>query len=629
MLIGTDICADDSAATIHLRILATTDLHAHLLPYDYYLDVPAPQLGLAQTGTLIRNFRRAARNCLLFDNGDFLVGSPVHDQCFVELGKRPDAIPPILGAMNSLGYDAAALGNHEFNYGLGPLYEAQKRAKFPFLCANAQFPGHPDFPAYTILERDLSDDRGQPQRLKIGVLGLCPPQIANWDRHNLPEGTTTHGIVETATRLVPEIRQAGADIVIALCHSGLGAETAHPNLENALIPLAQTDGIDAIVGGHTHVVYPCPETAKGVAGPSGTIHGKPVVVPGFYGSHLGVIDIELKNDPAGWRPASHSVQAVPISAENERGVHSPLVNPDPQIIRSAIDLHNQTLRQIREPLGKTDTALQSYFALVRPDATLTVVANAQAATAKAALAKTAYGDLPLLSAAAPFRVGGRAGPTNYIDIPAGPLLMRHAAELYQYPNFVTVIEATGAILLEWLEKSAGIFNQLVDGVQDQSLINPDMPSYNFDVIFGLDYVIDPRKPARTFHTRQRNGFENSRIHDLRYKGRLVGPDDRFVVATNSYRLGGGGEFAMLAGCPVVYETRRSVREIVTKHLLDPRNEQMLPDAPWRFPVIHSTSATFESGPGALNYLTEINAPQIRHLGPAPHGFERFCFDFSQ
>jgi 2',3'-cyclic-nucleotide 2'-phosphodiesterase/3'-nucleotidase len=252
-----------AAGQAHLRILATTDLHCHVQPYDYYADKPSDTLGLARTASIIEEIRAEATNTMLVDNGDYLQGNPMGDYLAYERGMKPGDIHPVMAGMNTLAFDAGTLGNHEFNYGVGFLDLVNAGANFPIVCANfgtALGAGPREdklhLKPYVILDRTISDGAGVPSTVRVGLIGFVPPQIMMWDRGHLEGGFAVRDILEAARAWVPEMREAGADIVVALSHSGLAAGPDAPMLENAAFQLAGIEGIDAIVTGHQHLVWP-------------------------------------------------------------------------------------------------------------------------------------------------------------------------------------------------------------------------------------------------------------------------------------------------------------------------------------------------------------------------------------
>src|SRR5215475_7551618 len=325
-------------AALRLRLLSTTDIHTHIVDYDYYRDQRDVSLGLARTATLIRQARGEARNALLFDSGDLIQGNPLGDFVAVEQRLQPGQVHPVFKALNLLDYTAASLGNHEFNYGLDFLHLALAGAHFPYVTANV-FVAGPDRAAapplikpYVILDRDCIDEGGITRRLRVGVIGFVPPHFMRWDNANHDDRALVIDIVEAARRYVPQMRAAGADLVVALVHSGLSAVPARGMDENAAAYLAQVPGIDAILAGHSHLVFPDPSFANlpGVDVARGTIRGVPTVMAGFWGSHLGVVDLTLRRTATGWTRVDGTATTRAIRRrEDNRWV--PTVQPEPAV----------------------------------------------------------------------------------------------------------------------------------------------------------------------------------------------------------------------------------------------------------------------------------------------------------
>ncbi len=281
-----------------LRLIGVTDLHASLYPYDYFRDRPDESLGLAQTAALIAEARGECLNCLLFDNGDILQGTPLGDFAAENMAKDRAGRHPVIVVMNTLDYAAATLGNHEFNYGLDILERAYAAARFPVTCSNVRrADGAPWFPPSIIVERLFADDGGAKRALKVGVIGVAPPQIAQWDEAHITGKLITVDIVEAARAEVAALQRRGADLVVALCHSGISRLASTPGEENAAQDLAKVEGIDALFLGHQHLLFPGQDFAgvDGLDAARGTIHGKPAAMAGFWGSHLGVVDLVFRN----------------------------------------------------------------------------------------------------------------------------------------------------------------------------------------------------------------------------------------------------------------------------------------------------------------------------------------------
>ncbi|MEX5727740.1 2',3'-cyclic-nucleotide 2'-phosphodiesterase/3'-nucleotidase [Rhodovulum iodosum] len=621
-----------AANQAHLRLMETTDLHVHVFPYDYYADRPVDTVGLARTAAHIADIRAAAANSMLLDNGDFLQGNPMGDYIAYERGMREGDLHPVIAAMNAVGFDASTLGNHEFNYGLDFLMKSLAGAAFPVISANiAKTLGASPtadtglVKPYIILERTLTDGAGNAHPIKVGLIGFVPPQIMTWDRRHLEGRVAARDIVETARAWVPQMKEEGADIIVALSHSGLGEADHVAGQENASIPLAAVDGIDAVMTGHQHLPFPGPAFADlpGVEADKGTIHGKPAVMGGFWGSHLGVIDLMLERDGGAWRIVAHESALRPIARRNEDRSITPLVESQPHVLDAVAKEHQETLAYVRRAVGKTAAPLHSYFALVADDPSVQIVSNAQTWYIAQMLKGTAHEGLPLLSAAAPFKAGGRGGPDYYTDVPVGDVAIKNVADLYLYPNTVRAVRVNGAQLKGWLERSAGMFNQITPGAQDQVLLNPDFPSYNFDVIDGVEYQIDLSQPSRFDAKGKPLNPEASRIVNLTWRGQPVTDDMEFVIATNNYRAGGGGDFPGAKGDTVIFEGPDTNRDVIVRFIVEQGTINPAADGNWRFAPMPGTTVLFDTGPRAAAYADGVPGLNVQPAGDGPDGFARF------
>lgn len=621
------------AKQAHLRIMETTDIHVNLLPYDYYADKPNDTMGLSRTATLIDAIRKEATNAMLVDNGDLLQGSPMGDFVAYERGMKEGDLHPIMKGMNLLGYDCSTLGNHEFNYGLPFLDKVIAGAGFPFVCANlirgTEVAANPRddklyLAPYVVLDKKLKDGSGAEKPIKIGVIGFVPPQIMVWDAKNLEGNVRTRDIVEAAKAWVPQIREEGADIVIALSHSGIDVKQADM-MENASYFVAGVEGIDAVFTGHQHLVFPGKKDFQELAGVdtrSGTLQGKPAVMGGFWGSHMGLIDLLLENDGNKWRVVSATSEARPIFERVDNKAKA-LVGDDQRIVDALKSDHEATLAYVRRPVGKTSAPLYSYFALVADDPSVQIVSQAQTWYLKELLKDGPYKDLPLLSAAAPFKAGGRGGADYYTDVPAGDVAIKNVADLYLYPNTVRAVAITGAQVKEWLEMSAGIFNQVEPGKADQKLINPDFPSYNFDVIDGVTYKIDLSQPPKYDPKGAVLNASSNRIVDLMFDGKPIDPAAKFVVATNNYRAGGGGNFPEINASKIVFEAPDTNRDVIVRYIVEQKTINPSADANWSFAPLAGTTVIFETGPKAKDYVGELKVVKIEPAGEGEGGFAKY------
>ena len=616
----------------HLRIMETTDLHVHVFPYDYYADKAVDTVGLARTASIIDSVRAESTNAILLDNGDFLQGNPMGDYIAYERGMAEGDTHPVIQAMNTLGYEASTLGNHEFNYGLDFLMKSVAGANFPVVSANiAKTMGASPtddetlLPPYVILDREIIDGNGDSHPIRVGLIGFVPPQVMNWDRKHLEGNVQARDIVETARAYVPQMKEQGADIIIALSHSGIGSADHTDGMENASVPLAAVDGIDAILTGHSHLVFPSStyDDYAGVDVAAGTLMGKPAVMGGFWGSHMGLLDLMLERDGNGWRILSHTAEARPISRREEDRSVTPLVESSAEVLASVQTEHDETLAYIRRAVGMTDAPLHSYFALVADDPSVQIVSNAQTWYIAQMMEGTEYEGIPILSAAAPFKAGGRGGPDYYTDVAVGPVAIKNVADLYLYPNTVRAVLVTGAQVKNWLERSAGMFNQVQVGATDAPLLNPDFPSYNFDVIDGVTYRIDLSQPAMFDRDGAVINAETNRIVDLMFDGAAIDPNQQFVIATNNYRASGGGSFPGAMGDTVIFEGPDTNRDVIVRYIVDQGTVSPRADANWTFAPMADTTVIFETGPTGAAYAADVPGVTIEEAGGSDTGFALF------
>lgn len=551
-------------SNVNLRIMETTDIHMYLANYDYFSQSTSETLGFANTATLIKQARAEVKNSVLVDNGDLIQNSPLGD--YEALIRKDDIMAGgthvVFKALNLLEYDVGNLGNHEFNFGLDFLDATLAGANFPYINANVYKKDADNDPTndenrytpYYIQEKVVTDENGNQHILNIGYLGLTPPQIMQWDKAHLDEHVIAKDIVETAQYFVPKMKEEGADIIIAIPHSGLTSSAREDMAENTALYLSKIDGIDAILFGHNHRLFPGDASyngheAAGIDNVNGKLNGIPAVMPGFFGNHLGVIDLVMRPSTDGnWTVTSSSVQNRAISSGSARnGDFVDLAQADQQVL-DAIDVeHKATIQWVSDPFAKISAPIFSFFALVQDDPSIQVVSDAQIAWGEAFIQGTELDGLPVLSAAAPFRAG-RNGIDDYTNVSAGDIALLDTVSLYIYPNTIRMVRLTGADVKEWLERSAGQFNQIdPNSTAQQHLLNNAFPSYNYDVIDGVTYEIDVTQPAKYSVDGALVNANSQRIVNLRYNGQPIELSAEFLVVTNNYRASGGGSFPNIDG----------------------------------------------------------------------------------
>lgn len=588
--LGVSACGSDDEPIVQadLRVLETTDLHTNIMDFNYYSGKVDPTIGLVRTASLIHAARTESKNSVLVDNGDLLQGSPMGDY-MAKVGLQMGDVHPAYKAMNLLDYEVGNIGNHEFNYGLDFLNKSLHGAKFPYInanvycadddgCWNGVKKGEHLFTPYIIKEKQIIDSEGNNQTIKIGYIGFVPPQILLWDKQNLTGKVTVEDIVATAKKYVPEMKAKGADLIIAIPHSGIGSteNPGDPMAENATYALTNVKDINAIMFGHSHSIFPDAKYADlpNTDVTKGLLNGVPAVMPGRWGDNLGVVDFKLERKDGKWSVLSASTKARPIY---DGATKTPLVERDQEIIDAVAAEHQGTLTFVDQPIGVAAADMYSFLTLVQDDPTVQIVSDAQIANVKAKLPE-ALKDLPVLSASAPFKAGGRHGTTSdadqYVQVDKGALTFKNAADLYLYPNTMVAVKATGAELKDWLECSANQFKQIdPNKTAPQELINWDgHPTYNFDVLDGLTYKIDVTQPSKFDRDCAVVNANANRIVDLSYtdeNGKVFTGEEfaakEFIVASNNYRAF-GGKFAGTGSDHVVLELPDTNREALAAYI---------------------------------------------------------------
>lgn len=542
--------ATGSRERFRLTVLGTTDLHGNVYNWDYfknaeYDDAAHNDIGVAKAATLIKAVRdeRGADHCLTLDAGDTIQGTPLaYYYAKVEpIGGRVKH--PMATAMNVIGYDAAALGNHEFNYGLDLLRTFDQQCKHPLLGANAVDwdTGAPIFPPWVI--KTVQVPGRSP--VKVGILGLVTPGVAIWDRANVEGKVRFPGIVEQARIVVPRLKRAGADIVIVSCHSGAVTSSSYgdalPYPENASTLLARhVPGIDAILVGHAHVEIPQRRVVNKVT-------QKKVLLsePSYWGMRVTVMDLNLEKVDGRWQVNSSRATLLNSNTAPEDVEVAALVRP----------AHEKVLAYVNGVVGTSLQAMSAATSRYEDTPAIDFINHVQADAVRTALAGTPQAEVPVLSIAAPFN--------KLAAIPAGDVTVRDVAGLYIYDNTLLAISLTGAQVRAYLEYSAAYFKQ-VSGTGPfppadiTNAVTPTAPNgtpdYNDDIMGGLDapltYDIDIAQPV------------GSRITNLAYAGSPVADGDPFTLAINNYRQSGGGGFPAVTTAPVVYNAQVEIRQLL-------------------------------------------------------------------
>ena len=509
ILAGFPLAGSSSAKRVYIVVLGTTDLHGNLFPVDYYTD-KADNRGLAKISTLIKQVRKETQNVLLIDSGDTIQGTPLEYYHNKKNNQPPD---PMMLAMNALHYDAMTVGNHEYNFGLQVLEKARSEAEFPWLSANTYNKGTNQTHYEPYIIKEVAG-------VRIGVLGLTTPGIPNWENAPNYAGLEFHEPLSEAKKWVPLLRRKErADVVIIAMHMGLEQDLRTGEInpgqvtnENQAIGIAQqVPGVDLIFMGHTHRDVP-----------SVVINGVQLIQANYWGRHLARVDLYLENAGPHWRVFARAARTIAVDDR---------VAPDQDLLKIGEPYDRETQAWLSRPIGESAAELTATEARFRDTAILDLIQRVQLEAGKADV-----------SMAAVFNPDAR--------IAKGPVTVRDIAGLYVYENTLVVLEVTGQQLKDALEHSAKYFRPYEPGKSPAELVDEKIPAYNFDIAEGVTYVLNLAKPI------------GQRIESLQFQGKLLSPTQKLRLATNNYRVNGGGGYTMYKGAPVVYRSSEEIRELI-------------------------------------------------------------------
>jgi 2',3'-cyclic-nucleotide 2'-phosphodiesterase/3'-nucleotidase len=568
----------DAGGSVTLQILQTTDLHANVVNYDYFAgtDQPTrPTRGIAPLATILRQERAKSACSITLDSGDTIQGTPLGTYFAMIDTTSPH---PMAAALNAVGYDAVALGNHEFNYGLDVLHRYTSQLHAPVLAANVRnATDHSE--AYTpYLIKSVCG-------VSVGILGLVTPGVATWDAGDHIKGLAFDSTLQTAKTYVPKMKAAGADVVIITVHQGpekhpntagtpsatdwlTDPSTWAPNLgltaENEILAIAeQVPGVDVIASGHTHL--PIPKIVD-----NGVLIGQ----PSYWGSYLGEYNVTLaRGDGGAWSVTGKDSQIVPVPANT---------TPDPAVLAVVHDADTKTRQYVQQVIGQSAGEFPGGFEARFTDSALADLINVVQEEAADEAAVANGFEKPTVSLAAIFNNTGH--------IPQGSVKLSDAYSIYIYDNTLYVMKVTGATLRLALEENAQYFRRMAasptlaapsDGGADASFDpklddagaitvlpgSPDdlstfhnavftTPDYNWDVYKGIKYTVDATQPA------------GKRITSLtREDGTPIQDSDTFTVVLNNYRGGGGGYGAFGGdGGTLLWRSADGVRDYVAAYI---------------------------------------------------------------
>lgn len=489
-------------------VAATTDVHGRIHGYDYFANRADSTRGLARAATIVDSLRREHRDqVVLVDAGDFLQGNPL---TYVAARRDSMRAHPVIAAMNAMRYDAAAAGNHEFNYGVAFFRRAARQARFPILAANVQWEkGEPRFLTPSRIVR-----RGA---VRVGIVGATTPGSMIWDRDNLAGHVRMTDIVPAVRREVDAVRARGADVVVVVMHAGLDSPASYdtvstgiPGENHAARVAREVAGVDLVVFGHSH---------REVA--DTTINGVLLVQPRNWAGSVSVAQLDLQRRNGRWGVTARRGTLVQTRGHAESRA----------VVRATARAHQSAMRWVNDTLGTAVGAWRADSSRVMDTPLVDFTLEVMRRVSGAQLAATASFDLNA-------------------TLDSGAVTVGEIARLYPYDNTLRVVRVSGRQLRDYLEYSSRYFRTLGAPDSTDGLIDGSVPGFNFDIVAGADYSIDLTRPV------------GERIVQLRVAGNAVQDGDSFTLALNNYRQTGGGGFRMLASAPLVSDNGQEIRDLL-------------------------------------------------------------------
>ena len=461
------------AKEIDIQILATSDLHGKFYPYDYAINEESKSGSLTQIATAVKKYR--TDNTIIVDVGDTIQDN--YSEMFFK-----DKIHPMMLAMNEIGYDIWAIGNHEFNYGVENLKNIMNQSTSKVLIGNLYNPDGTSFAdSYTIIEKD---------GVKIGVIGMCTPNITKWDSVNLKDYIVTDPVEETK-KIVKDLRDK-VDILIATVHMGEENEYDVPNsgandLANACPEL------DLIIAAHEHKLVE--ETY---------VNNVLIVENKSSGATMSKVNIVVEKDKFGCKIVDRKAESIKISEyESDKELSKKLAPYNERAKKEANIIIGELIGGNLVPENEIAEIPQ---AQIEPTSLIDLINEVQ----------MYYTDAQVSSAAL-FNIDANLEP--------GKIKKSDTSLIYKYGNTLYKVQMTGKQLKKYIEWSANYYNTY--NPKDLTIsFNENVRGFNYDMFSGVDYQIDiSEKPG-------------NRIKNLKWTktGKEVKDDEVFVIAVNNYRV---------------------------------------------------------------------------------------------
>lgn len=466
---------------MNLTILSTGDIHGYIAPINYHETNQVGPGGLTRVAAYLEEIKATAGYddmVLTVDNGDFIQGSPLTEYLH---RFDPFVAPDLSRIMNRMKYNAAILGNHEFNYGRDYLELVMSKRQFPVLCAN-------------ILDQDGDPYFGTPYHIfrkhnvTVAILGLTTTAVTKWEPRRHLTGLSFVSAVQTAKNYLPQL-QKQADAVIIAYHGGFNDDpwSSEPDEATALTTLP---GVNAMITSHHQPL-------------ASLVNNIPVTQVGCHGTSIGRLDLTIDQ---------HLVTQAKVSLIHT-DTRLPSLNPVPPSIQTA---ELETRSWLNQELG-----------YLPGGAKLTDLTDAQV-----------HGH-PLIdffnqvqSDAAAVDISGAAilSPTSQGF--AEHVTMRQVLTNYPFSNSLAVLEITGADLYAALERCASYWQWHNGQLHPVAASRPNQ----YDLFAGIDYIFDVTKPigkrvvALHYHHQPVN--PDDRLHIVLNHYRALGGDGFSMFSAN-------------------------------------------------------------------------------------------------
>ena len=527
-----------------LRLMYTTDTHGQITSFDYQRQTEVTR-GYERIATMMETARNEVgdRNYMSFDLGDNIMD---YTTDFI-YNQSPTSTQPVYKAIASMNYDAITLGNHEFDYGINYVTRQLESSGLMDKCVlsnvTSKFTGDYVFGRENrIIEKEVIDKSGRTRIVKVGIFGVTPPTISV-RTENVLNSLNAEGIYKTAEREVAALKAQGADIIIALAHSGVGTENPSETASNVGYAMAHIDGLDVILGGHQHVYFPdenfsyLPDVDKN----TWLIKGTRLVVMRDSARALGIVDLKLRFDEQGKVHIDSSTCDI-------RKVTSK-VEPNPAITAFMDTWGPKITKNTTSAIGTIgEKRWTTYLAALESNPILQTVQNAQRAYAYQYITENApqYLDLPILCATRYGMFGNESG-SEYGDV-TGTITNGRIQDFARYHQYIYVYEITGAQLKEWIEWAASTYQKTWTSSRSEwedpiisryakqggnSLLSSENVRNWMSMFFfgGVEYTINPSYDPR-YSEDGRKISDSERVTSLTFNGAPVEADQKFVIASD-------------------------------------------------------------------------------------------------